>query len=99
MKLPSSVVSWIFDYLTSRLQYVKPAGLLSAAISTNTGAPQGTGLAPFLFALYTADCRSTDESCPLVDDTELVGKNSNDEDAIYHKQTSVCKAKWITVIC
>ena len=39
--------------------------------------------------LYTADCRSTDESCPPVkfaDDTELVGKISNDEDAIYHKQ-------------
>ena len=43
-----------------------------------------------LFALYTADCRSTDESCPLVkfaDDTELVGKISNDEDATYHTQT------------
>ena len=42
-----------------------------------------------MFALYTADCRSTDESCPVVkfaDDTELVGKISNDEDAIYHKQ-------------
>ena len=35
------------------------------------------------------DCRSTDESCPIVkfaDDTELVGKISNDEGAIYHKQ-------------
>ena len=86
MKLPSSVISWIFDYLTSRLQYVRLNGLLSSAISTNTGAPQGTVLAPFLFALYIADCRSTDESCPVVkfadDDTELVGKNSNDEDAI-----------------
>ena len=42
-----------------------------------------------MFSLYTADCRSTDESCPVVkfaDDTELVGKISNVEDAIYHKQ-------------
>ena len=91
MKLPSSVISWIFDYLTNRLQYVRINGFLSSAIRTNTGAPQGTVLAPFLFALYTADCRSTDKSCPLVkfaaDDTEPVGKISNDEDTIYHKQT------------
>ena len=42
-----------------------------------------------MFALYTADCRSTDESCLLekiADDTELLGKNSNDKDALYHKQ-------------
>ena len=43
-----------------------------------------------MFALYTVDCRSTDESCPVVKfagDTELFGQISNDEDAIYHKQT------------
>ena len=89
MKLPSSVISWIFDYLTNRLQHVRMNGVLSSVICTNTGAPQGTVLAPFLFSLYTADCRSTDDSCPLVkfvDDTELVGKISNDKDALYHKQ-------------
>ena len=89
MKLPSSVISWIFYYLTSRLHYVRLNGLLSSAISTNTGTPQGTVLAPFLFALYTADRRSTDGSCPLVkfaDDTKLFGKICNDEDALYHKQ-------------
>ena len=37
------------------LQYVRLNGLLSSAIRTSTGAPQGTVLAPFLFALYTAD--------------------------------------------
>ena len=73
-----------------------PVLLQSAVYSTNKkGAKtvpwgaQGTVFAPFLFVLYTADCRSTGESCPLVkfaDDTELVGKISNDEDAQYHKQ-------------
>ena len=58
MKILSSVISWIFDYLTSRLQYVRLNGFLSSAIRTNTGAPQGTVLAPFLFALYTADSRT-----------------------------------------
>ena len=74
MKLPLSVNLWIFVYLTSRIQYVRLNGLLSSAI-TNTGAPQGTVLAPILFAPYAADCRSTGKSCPLVknaDDTELV---------------------------
>ena len=50
-------------------------------------------LAPFLLA---ADCRSTDESRPVVksaDDTELVGFfffYFNDEDALYHKQIENC---------
>ena len=88
MKLPSSVISWIFDYLTNRLHYVRLNGVLSYVICTNIGAPQGTVLAPSLFSLYTAACRSTDESCPLVksaDDTGLVWKISNDEDELYHK--------------
>ena len=90
MKLPSSVISWILDYLTNRLRYVWLDGVLSSAIRTNIGVPQGTLLAPFLFSLYTADCRSTDESCPIVNfgnDTELVGKICNQENALYHKQT------------
>ena len=83
MKLTSSVISWIFDYLTNRLQYVRLNGVLSSVICTSTGTPQGTVLAPFLFSLFTADFSSTDGSCPLVnyaDGTELVGKISNDED-------------------
>ena len=87
MKLPS-VISWIFD-LTNRLQYVRLNGVLSSVICTNNSAPQGTVLAPSLFSLYTAACRSTDESCPLVkfaNDTELIGKINNDEGALYHKQ-------------
>ena len=94
MKLPSSVISWIFDYLTSRLQYVRQNGLLSSAIRTNTGAPQGTVLAPFLFALYTTDCRSTDESCSVVkfaDDIELVMKMQYTTSKLKTLRTGVIK--------
>ena len=78
------------DYLKNRLQYVWLNGVLSSVICTNTSGLQGTVLATFLFSLYTADCRSTGESCRLVksaDDIKLVGKISNDEGALYHKQT------------
>ena len=61
------------------------------SLCTNTGASRETVLAPCLFSLYTADNRSTDESCPSIvksaDDTELDGKISNDVlRTIYHKQ-------------
>ena len=61
------------------------------SLCTNTGASRETVLAPCLFSLYTADNRSTDESCPSIvksaDDTELDGKISNDVDALYYLQT------------
>ena len=89
MKLLSSVILCIFDYPPCRLHYVRKIESCHV-ICTNTRAPKGTVLAPFLSSLYTADCRSTGESYPLVkfaDDTELVGKISDNEDAPYHNQT------------
>ena len=96
MKLPSSVISWTFDVDVTG--YVRLNGLLSSAIGTNTGAPQSIVLAPVLFALYTADCRSTDESCPLVkfaDDTELVGKISNDENDQHENIVNWCDKNYL----
>ncbi|KAF7645675.1 hypothetical protein LDENG_00200380 [Lucifuga dentata] len=47
--------TWVTDYLTGRPQYVRLQGCVSDMMVSNTGAPQGTVLAPFLFTLYTSD--------------------------------------------
>ena len=78
------------DYLTNRTQFVKLSSTCrSQLISSNTGAPQGTVLAPFLFTLYTADCRSSEEMCPLIkfaDDTALAGLIHADDEGAYLRQ-------------
>ena len=77
-----------FSRRSSRDSNPRPFNHESGALTTELSPPQPW--LSFCLRFYTADCRSTDESCPLVkfaNDTELVGKIRNDEDAIYHKQT------------
>ena len=57
---------WVNDYLTSRSQIVVFQSLKSDTVYWNTGVPQGIVLAPFLFSLCTSDCRSSNESCSIV---------------------------------
>ena len=91
--VPFSLVRWIVSYLTKRSQYVKVGtSAISNVIMSNTGVPQGTVLAPFLFTVYTSDIRSEYASCPLVkfaDDTALIGLISNDDDTLYLNQLNI----------
>ena len=73
-------------YLVPRPQFVRLNNTVSDVILTKTGAPQGTVLAPFLFTLYTADCRHTSPSCHMQkfsDDTVLVGLITKGDDQAY----------------
>ncbi|KAJ0028904.1 hypothetical protein NQD34_003901 [Periophthalmus magnuspinnatus] len=65
MQVDDSLVSWIVDYLTGRPQYVRLQGCVSDRVVSNTGAPQGTVLSPFLFTLYTTDFSYCSETCHL----------------------------------
>ena len=90
INVPCGLIQWTLDYLTNRSQYVK-IGQSSTlnVISSSTGAPQGTVLAPFLFTLYTSDCRSQSSKCPLIkfaDDTALIGLISKDDDRAFLSQ-------------
>ncbi|PIK62770.1 putative RNA-directed DNA polymerase from mobile element jockey-like [Apostichopus japonicus] len=66
------------------------ADSISNIMTSNTGAPQGTVLAPFLLTLYTSDAMSNNETCSLVkfaDDTDLLhGLISTDDDTAYVDQ-------------
>ncbi|KAF7641808.1 hypothetical protein LDENG_00271510 [Lucifuga dentata] len=76
MQVEAPLVTCITDYLTGRPQYVRLQGCVSDMVVSNTGAPQGTVLAPFLFTLYTSDFRYNSESCHLqkfADNSAIVG--------------------------
>ncbi|XP_078802582.1 uncharacterized protein LOC144991990 [Oryzias latipes] len=76
MQVDAPLVSWIEDYLTGRPQFVRLQSCVSETLTSNTGAPQGTVLSPFLFTTYTADFQYHSELCHLQkysDDTAVVG--------------------------
>ena len=98
MNINKNIIAWIFDFLTCRPQYVKmknvvcksPSGnstfvdkAMSNVLYTNTGAPQGAVLSPFLFTAYTNNCQMTEssETCLIkfADDTAIQGLISNNE--------------------
>ncbi|XP_073727635.1 uncharacterized protein [Misgurnus anguillicaudatus] len=86
MGVDHNLCSWILDYLTDRLQYVRIRDCESDMVVCNTGVPQGTVLAPFLFTIYTADFKFNSSTCHLQkfsDDSAIVGLISDDDDREY----------------
>ena len=78
MNVNNIIILWILNFLTKRPQFVTIRldnnVFRSEIIVTNTGAPQGTVLAPVLFTIYTNDCRSLHDNTPMIkyaDDTAI----------------------------
>ena len=101
--IPASIISWLLNYLTDRPQLVRlDPYTFSDSITTFTGAPQGTVLSPFLFSIYTSDCKPNQDSCTMVkyaDDTVLTGliKENNFEEYVQEVNTFVdwCKNNFL----
>ena len=91
MNVNGNIISWIHSYLTDRPQYTKVNNIKSDVICTNMGAPQGCGLAPTVFVLYTNDCVSNYSSCSVIkyaDDTAILGKINGDNVEEYLAQVN-----------
>ena len=90
MNIPANFCLWIMDYLTNRTQYVKLSSeIRSDSLVSSTGTPQGTVFAPFLYTVYTSDCRSMSEECPIVkfaDDTAMAGLIVKGDDGAFRRQ-------------
>ena len=84
MRVDTSTISWINDYLTDRPQFVQLDSVLSDIVASR-GAPQGV-LSPFLFTMYTTDFQYDSGSCHLQkfsDDSAVVGCISDGQEEEY----------------
>ena len=75
LEVPAALVHWVFNFLSNRPQCVRVGDIKSPVLVSNTGAPQGCVLSPFLYTLYTNDCHNVDSSTQFVrfsDDTAML---------------------------
>ena len=75
LDVPAAFVHWLLNFLSNRLQFVRVGDTKSTVLVSNTGAPQGCVVSPFLYTSYTNDCRSIDPSTMFVrfsDDTAML---------------------------
>ena len=101
MDIDPVILRWVLNYLTNRPQFVviknQNSTYTSSTMFTNTGAPQGTVLAPTLFSIYTNDCVSATNGTNLLkyaDDTAIESFIKSEEDVSQYFRTIETFIEW-----
>jgi len=93
LNIPSLLIRWVLSFLTNRPQALRIGTVTSSTIITNTGAPQGCVLSPFLYTLYSNDCISSSSITTFYkysDDTAIpVTSNTSDSPSEYRRWKNV----------
>ncbi|KAK0146238.1 RNA-directed DNA polymerase from mobile element jockey [Merluccius polli] len=87
--ISTPLCNWILDFLTNRPQHVRSGHDRSTTLILNTGAPQGCVLSPFLYSLFTHDCKPKYGSNSIIkfaDDTTVIGLITNNDESDYRAE-------------
>ena len=102
MNIPVRLLHVIVSFLKDRPQVTQIGTKKSAAITINTGTPQGSVVSPILYILYTDDLRATTCNCKILkyaDDTAIVGVIKCEEDFMLYQQEINHVCTWSEQSC
>ena len=91
LEVPAQIIRWIFYFLSDSPQFMKVADSVSPVLITNTSAPQGSVLSPFLYITYSNDCRCDNPDCScvkFVDDLPVLALLSDDNSLEAYQHTA-----------
>ena len=94
---PDYLVNIIMSFLSNRKQHVKIDDCKSSVLVSNTGAPQGCVLSPFLFSVYTNSVVSNNPSVRIfkyADDMAIVGLMNHTKCDNFYFQTISDFSNW-----
>lgn len=97
LNVPSVLIHWVYSFLSDRPQTVRVDCETSPTIITNTGAPQGCVLSPFLFPLYTNECTSPSPVTTYIkysDDTVVLGLLNNKNSVLSYQDSISHLTQW-----
>ena len=105
LNTPPQLIHLIYNFLTDSLQAVRVGSTTSPVVTINTGVPQGCVLSPFLYTLYTNDCRSISPTTTYLkysDDTAILALLSDSQSILdYHNTvkhfTQSCTAGYLEI--